>query len=143
MKTIKLLIIAALFAGMFVFSNSLNAQSKTPGEAKKNPTKVENFAAGRTLSDADLGLLNAVMAEKGKASRGASNAEVTIDNTTYKVGQTLTDEDVVKISKAIAASKNKKKVKNKDKSRGDCNLWCYYLLQDSYGNWYYYYYCCG
>jgi hypothetical protein len=140
MKTLKL----TLFITAIVFSaTGLMAQSKDKSTAQKNPTKVENFAEGRVLTDGDLGFLNAVTSPKGSKSRGAANADVTIDNTTYKVGQTLTADDAAKISKAIAASKNAKKVKNKDKSRGDCNLWCYYLLQDNYGNWYYYYYCCG
>jgi len=143
MKKIKILNLALLITVFSFASNSLFAQNKDKGAAKKNPTKVENFAEGRTLTEADLGFLNAVTAAKGSKSRGAASADVTIDNSTYKVGQTLTTEDAAKISKAIADSKNAKKVKNKDKSRGDCNLWCYYLLQDSYGNWYYYYYCCG
>ena len=140
MKTLKLTLLITAFA---FTSSSLFAQSKDKATAQKNPTKVESFAEGRVLTDADLGFLNAVTATKGSKSRGAATADVTIDNTTYKVGQKLTAADASKISSAVAASKNATKKKNKDKSRGDCNLWCYYLLQDSYGNWYYYYYCCG
>ncbi len=140
MKKMKFLNIALLLTVFAVTSGNLFAQNKDKAAAKKNATKVESFAEGRVLSESDLGFLNSLVTKK---SRGAASADVTIDGTTYKVGQTLTNDDAAKISKAIADSKNAKKVKNKDKSRGDCNLWCYYLLQDSYGNWYYYYYCCG
>lgn len=143
MKKMKFLNLVLLITVFSLTSGNLFAQNKNKAAAKKNPTKVENFAEGRTLTESDLGFLNAVTAAKGSKSRGAASADVTIDNTTYKVGQTLTTDDANNISKAIADSKNAKKVANKDKSRGDCNLWCYYLLQDSYGNWYYYYYCCG
>ena len=140
MKKINILNLVLLITVFAVSSNSLFAQSKSKGEAKKNPSKVENFYEGRLLTEADLGFLNAVTADKKSKSRGAANSPVTIGNTTFKAGQTLTADDASTISKAIADSKNAKKKKNKDKSRGDCNLWCYYLLQDSYGNWYYYYY---
>ena len=140
MKKIKVLHLAMLMGAFFFFSGNLFAQYKDKASAMKNPTKVDNFSEGRTLTDSDLGFLNSL---SGKKSRGAATADVTIGGSTYKVGQTLTKEDAANISSAIASSKNAKKVKNKDKSRGDCNLWCYYLLQDSYGNWYYYYYCCG
>jgi len=140
MKKIKILKIALLLTVFSVTSANLFAQNKDKEAAKKNPTKVESFADGRVLSESDLGFLNSLL---GSKSRGAASADVTIDGTTFKVGQTLTASDAAKVSKAVANSKKDKKVKNKDKSRGDCNLWCYYLLQDSYGNWYYYYYCCG
>ncbi|MFM9946039.1 MAG: hypothetical protein ACKVQB_12495 [Bacteroidia bacterium] len=143
MKKIKFLNLVVLVTVFTVFSNNLFAQNKDQASAKKNPTKVDNFAEGRTLTESDLGFLNAVKSTKGVKSRGAASADVTIDNTSFKVGQVLTADDVAKISKAIADSKNSTKAKNKDKSRGDCNYVCYYLLQDSYGNWYYYYYCCG
>lgn len=140
MKKMKLLNLVLLITVFTVSSSSLFAQSKTKEEAKKKGTKVESFAEGRVLSESDLGFLNSLVTKK---SRGAASADVTIGGATYKVGQTLTAADATNISKAIADSKNATKVKNKGKSRGDCNLWCYYLLQDSYGNWYYYYYCCG
>lgn len=143
MKKMKVLNIALLITVFAVSSGNLFAQNKDEETAKKNASKVENFAAGRVLTEADLGFLNAVTVEKGSKSRGAASADVTIGGSTYKVGQTLTIDDAAKITQAIASSKNSTKVENKDKSRGDCNLWCYYLLQDSYGNWYYYYYCCG
>ena len=140
MKKIKLLNIALLLTVFALSSGSVFAQSKTKDEAKKKATKVESFAEGRVLTESDLGFLNSLITKK---SRGAASSDVTIDNSTFKVGQTLTSDEAAKISKAIADSKNATKVKNKDKSRGDCNLWCYYYLQDSYGNWYTYYYCCG
>lgn len=137
MKFLNIVLLLTVFA---VSSSSVFAQHKTKEEAKKNATKVESFAEGRVLSESDLGFLNSLVTKK---SRGAASADVTLGSTTFKVGQTLTADDAATISKAIADSKNAKKEKSKDKSRGDCNLWCYYLLQDSYGNWYYYYYCCG
>jgi len=143
MKKLNFLKIALLLTAFTFVSNSLSAQSKDKASAIKNPIKVETFSAGRTLSESDLLFLNTVTAKKGTKARGSANSEVTILDNTFRVGQVLTDKNVAAISEAIANSKNAKKVKNKDKSRGDCNLWCYYLLQDSYGNWYYYYYCCG
>lgn len=143
MKKLQKSSIVLLIAFFTVLSLSANAQDKDKKKVTKNPTKVSRFEEGRTLSESDLGFLNAVVADKKGKSRGAATEAVTIDNSTYKVGQVLNADDAAKIAKAIADSKNSKKVKNKDKSRGDCNLWCYYYLQDAYGYWYYYYYCCG
>ena len=141
MKTIKRMT-AVLFVVALVFgASNVNAQSKTKKDAKA--VEVKGFAEGRTLTDQDLGFLNAVMAEEGSKSRGEANAPVTIGESTFQVGSVLSAEDVETIQSAIADSKNATKVENKDKSRGGCNLWCYYYLQDSYGRWYYYYYCCG
>ena len=140
MKSLNLVLFITVFS---LTAGNLLAQSKSKALAKKNPTKVENFSEGRILTESDLVFLNAVTADKASKNRGAASTELTIDNTSHKVGQTLTTSDANKISKVIADSKNSTKVLNKDKSRGDCNLYCYYLLQDSYGNWYYYYYCCG
>lgn len=143
MKRIKILNLV-LFLAVFAMSGStVFAQSKTKKEAKEKAAKVDHFAEGRTLTEADLGFLKAVTADPKSKSRGAVSDDVTIGSNTYKVGQVITADDAAAITKAIDESKNAEKVKNKDKSRGDCNLWCYYYLQDSYGNWYYYYYCCG
>lgn len=143
MKKLQKTGIVLMVAFFTVLSFTANAQDKDKKKATANPTKISKFEAGRTVSEADLGFLNAVIAGKGSKSRGAATDAVTIGGSTIKVGQTLNEEEVRAIERAIQDSKNKKKVKNKDKSRGDCNLWCYYYLQDAYGYWYYYYYCCG
>ncbi|MCB9251060.1 MAG: hypothetical protein H6605_01205 [Flavobacteriales bacterium] len=137
----KLILMLSLFAFCGVWESQ--AQSKDKKKATENPIKVEKFTDGKTLTEDDLGFLNAVLADKENKSRGGYSDNVTIGENEYSVGDVLSKEDVEAIEKAISDSKNSKKVENKDKSRGDCNLWCYYYLKDSYGNWYYYYYCCG
>ncbi|NUM32480.1 MAG: hypothetical protein HUU47_09195 [Bacteroidetes bacterium] len=141
MKKTRIFNIVLMVAVMAFSASTLSAQDKNKAKAKANATKIDNFADGRVLSKEDLGFLTAVTKAKGEKSRGA-NDEVTIDGTTYKVGHVLTSEDLAKISKAIAKSKNGQKTQNKKKSRGDCVYVCYYYLQDAYGYWYYYYYCC-
>lgn len=141
MKKTRIFNIVLMIAVMAVSAATLNAQDKNKATAKANAKKIDNFSDGRTLSKDDVNFLTAATKAKGAKSRGASD-EVVIDGTTYKVGHVLTSEDLAKISKALAKSKNGKKAENKSKSRGDCRYVCYYYLQDSYGYWYYYYYCC-
>lgn len=101
--------------------------------------KVSPIKAGSTLTDADIGFLSMVSNSDLSGSRGAGAPSATVNNVTYKSGQTLSSTDAKQINKAIKTFQKGYKAPDASRS-GLC--WCWYYYCDYYGYCYWYKYYC-
>ena len=108
------------------------------GQAEKT---VSAMQAGTNLKDADIGFLSMVSGADLSASRGSGAPEATVNNVTYKAGQTLTSADAKSIAKAIKAFQKKYKAPEASRA-GLCYYWYYYCDGWGYCYWYKYWYYC-
>jgi len=112
--------------------------------AQDNVKRVSKFEAGTVLTAEDIGFLSLV--SKAKLT-DPSKKTVTVKNTQYSEGQTLTKQDASKIHAAITsfqktnkgASKPNNAAAKAKAARGQCCYWYYWC--DRYGRCRYYYYC--
>jgi hypothetical protein len=102
---------------------------------------VSAMQAGINLTDADIGFLSMVSGADLSANRGSGTPEATVNNVTYKVGQTLTNTDAKSIAKAIKAFQKKYKAPEASRA-GLCYYWYYYCDGWGYCYWYKYWYYC-
>lgn len=132
-----MLLMFALVAGNF---GTAMAQNGDKEKAKNDAVKVEKFAAGKTLGEAEIGFLNAINSDGNKARGAESKTEVKLGDKTYKSGQKLTADDAKDLNSKVAAYRGAHKPEKDGAHRGagDCYYYCYY---DYYGNYVCYWYC--
>jgi len=126
-----------------IFFMALFSLCMTVAFGQDNVKKVSKFEAGTVLTAEDIGFLSLVT--KTKLS-DASKKSVTIKNTEYTEGQTLTKADAAKIKSTVTAfqktNKGASKPNNKAAAKGAQGKCCYwYYWCDYYGRCRYYYYC--